>query len=86
MTLFTGSARGGFGWGVEESQLVESCCTRKKGNFRLLAETLWRVPHVLGCGRIDGKASIERLCLSPYVEKSFNSTVIKSFVHELRSC
>ena len=33
----------------------------------------------------DGKASIERLCLSPYVEKPLNSKVIKSFVPELRS-
>ena len=33
----------------------------------------------------DGKASIERLCLSPYVEKPFNSKVIISFVPELRS-
>ena len=33
----------------------------------------------------DGKASIERLCLSPYVEKPFNSEVIKSFVFEQRS-
>ena len=33
----------------------------------------------------DGKASIERLCLSPYVEKPFNSKMIKSFVPELRS-
>ena len=34
----------------------------------------------------DGKVSIERLCLSPYVEKPFNSKVIKkSFVPELRS-
>ena len=43
------------------------------------------------CGRCrtwfgaDGKVSIERLCLSPYVEKHFNSKVIKSFVPELRS-
>ena len=37
----------------------------------------------LGCA--DGKASIERLCLSPYVEKPFNSKVIKRFVPELRS-
>ena len=28
----------------------------------------------------DGKASIERLCLSPNVEKHFNSKVIKGFV------
>ncbi len=33
----------------------------------------------------DGKANIERLCLSPYVEKPFNSKVIKSFAPELRS-
>ena len=38
------------------------------------------------CWGADGKASIERLCLSPYVEKPFNSKVIKSFVLELRSC
>ena len=33
----------------------------------------------------DGKVSIERWYLSPYVEKPFNSKVIKSFVPELRS-
>ena len=33
----------------------------------------------------DGKASIKRLCLSPYVEEPLNSKVIKSFVPELRS-
>ena len=31
------------------------------------------------------KASIERLCLSPYVEEPLNSKVIKSFVPEQRS-
>ena len=36
-------------------------------------------------GWADGKVSIEKLCLSPYVEKPFNSKVIKSFVPELRS-
>ena len=36
-------------------------------------------------GWADGKASIERLCLSPYFEKLLNSKVIKSFVPELRS-
>ena len=36
--------------------------------------------------RVDGKASRERLFLSPYIEKPFNSKVIKnSFVPELRS-
>ena len=33
----------------------------------------------------DGKVSIERWYLSPYVEKPFNWKVIKSFVPELRS-
>ena len=33
----------------------------------------------------DGKVSIERWYLSPYVKKPFNSKVIKSFVPELRS-
>ncbi len=34
----------------------------------------------------DGKVIIERLCISlPYVEKPFNSKLIKSFVPELRS-
>ena len=33
----------------------------------------------------DGKVSIERWYHSPYVEKPFNSKVIKSFVPELRS-
>ena len=33
----------------------------------------------------DRKVSIERWYLSPYVEKPLNSTVIKSFVPELRS-
>ena len=43
----------------------------------------WWVPHMLGRGA-DCKASIERLCLSPYVG-TFNSKVIKGFVPELRS-
>ena len=32
----------------------------------------------------DGKVSIERWYLSPYIKKPFNSKVIKSFVPELR--
>ena len=43
-----------------------------------------RAPLVIGVGA-DGKVSIERLHLSPYVEKPFNSKVIKIFVPELRS-
>ena len=68
----------------EKSQLVEFC-RRKKVDFRLLAEALRQVSHV--GGGADGKVIIERLCLSlPYVEKPFNSKVIKCFVPELRSC
>ena len=67
----------------EKSHLVESCCPKKKGDIRLLAEALWRVPHVLGGA--DERARIERLCLSPNVENPFNSKVIKGFVPELRS-
>ena len=33
----------------------------------------------------DGKVSIERWYLSPYIEKPLNSKVIKSFVPELTS-
>ena len=59
----------------EKSQLVELLARKRTVNFR--GRTCW----VAG-----GKGSIERLCLSPYVEKPFNSKVIKkSFVPELRS-
>ena len=69
--------------GVEKSQLVDSCYPRKKGDFRLLAEALWQVPHALG-GR--SKSQHRKIVpLSPYVEKPLNSKVIKSFVPELRS-
>ena len=84
MTSCTGIACGGF-WRFWKRQLVESCRPKKKADFRSLTEALWRVPHVLVGGGADGKASIERSCLSPYVEKPFNSKVIKSFVPELRS-
>ena len=51
--------------------------------------SLARFGLVAGAARDGGdqmeKNSIERLCLSPYVEKPLNSTVIKSFVPELRS-
>ena len=52
----------------EESQLVESCGPKKKGDFRLLAEALWRVPHVLVGA--DGKARIERMCISFLMSKN----------------
>ena len=65
-----------------KSQLVEFCRRKKKIDFRLLAEALWRVRTWFGA---DGKVSIERWYLSPYVEEPFNPKVIKSFVPELRS-
>ena len=59
----------------------------KTVGFRLLAEAR-PVAFVAGAARdcgADGKASIERSCISlPYVE-TFNSKVIKGFVPELRS-
>ena len=55
---------------------------KKKVDFRLLAVALWWVRTWFGA---DGKVSIERWYLSPYVEKPLNSKVIKSFVPELRS-
>ena len=67
----------------EKCQLVESCRPKKKGDFHLLTEALWRVQHVLEGA--DGKVIIVRWYLSPYVEKPLNSKVIKSFVPELRS-
>ena len=71
----------------EKSQLVEFL----RPNGRVDIET-WarrdefaRYVYRTWCGGADGKVSIERLCLSPYVEKPLNSKVIKSFVPELRS-
>ena len=69
-------------WAEFWEKSVEFCRWEKKVDFRLLAEALWWVPHVVGA---DGKVSIERWYLSLYVEKPFNSKVIKSFVPELRS-
>ena len=71
----------------EKSQLVEFCRRKKKVDFRLLAEALQQVSHVVVVVvGADGKVVIDRLCLSlPYVKKPFNSKVIKSFVLELRS-
>ena len=53
-------------------------CSPKSGH--------WPCARCRSCFGADGKGSIERLCLSPYVEKPLYSKVIKSFVPELRSC
>ena len=65
----------------EKSQLVDFCRWKKKVDFRLLTEALWRVRTWFGA---DGKVSIERWYLSN-VENPLNSKVIKSSVPELRS-
>ena len=59
-----------------ESRRLTFACSPKQGQ--------WPCGRCRTCFRADGKASIERLCLSPYVEKPLNSKVIKSFVPELK--
>ena len=81
MTSFTGSERGGF-CGIWEKWVIWVPASEEEGWLSKLAEALWRVRTWFGA---DGKISIERWYLSPYVEKPFNSKVIKSFVPELRS-
>ena len=82
MTSCTGSVHKGF-WGFEKKSVSRVLAPEEDGWLLELAEALWRVQRVLWA---DGKVSIERLCLSlPYVEKPFNSKVIKSFVPELKS-
>ena len=58
--------------------------SKKKVDFRLLAEALQRMSHVMGGGRWKSQHR-KIVSLSPYVEKPFNSKVIKSFAPELRS-
>ena len=78
-------------WGILKRQLSWELDREREGSTfgaqwldefaRYGRRTRWGLAGWLA----DGKASIERLCLSPYVEKPFNSKVIKSFVPELRS-
>ena len=81
MTSCTGSVRKGFG-GFEKSQLVEFERWKKTVDFRSSPRPCGRCRTWFGA---DGKVSIERWYLSPYVEKPLKSKVIKSFVPELRS-
>ena len=68
--------------GFEKSQLVEFCLGRRRLTFACSPRPGSRCHTSFGT---DGKVSIERWYLSPYVEKPFNSKVIKGFVPELRS-
>ena len=69
---------------------------RKRGlrfeKSQLVVIETWARPDEFVCyghrtwwGGAEGKVSIERWYASPFVEKPFNSKVIKSFVPELRS-
>ena len=82
MTSCTGSVRAGF-WGFEKIQEVEILPLKKKVDFR-------SSPRPCGgcrawCGGRWKNQHRNKLDLSPYVVKPFNSKVIKSFVPELRS-
>ena len=65
-----------------KSQLVDFCFGRRRLTFACSPRPGGRRHTWFGA---DGKVSIERWYLSPYVEKPYNSKVIKSFVPELRS-
>ena len=77
-------------WGILKKSVswVDSCLGRRQLAFAWSPKPgqwpLWQVPHEMGVGA-DGKARIERMCISPYVEEPLNSKVIKSFASELRS-
>ena len=84
MTSCTGKMRGGF-WGIWKKSVSWVLRSGEEGST--FASSQWPCGgcHTFFLGGADGKTSIERLCLSPYVEKPLNSKVIKSFVPELRS-
>ena len=74
MTSCTGSVRAGF-WEIwEKVSWAESCLGRKRLTFARSPRPCSRCHTWFGT---DGKVSIERWYLSPYVEKPFNSKVIK---------
>ena len=78
MTSRTGSVRGGF-WGFEKKSVeLRFCLGRRRLTFGACQGLVAGTSHGLG--------QVEKVVyLSPYVEKPFNSKVIKSFVPELRS-
>ena len=85
MMSCTGSARGGF-WGFWKKSVSWVLRSEEEGWLLLACSGLVAGATRVRGGGADGKASIKRLCLSPYVEKPFNSKVIKKgFVTELRS-
>ena len=71
---------------------IQTICRRKFQIDFDMTTNLIKTKDLYYCGGCrtwlgrDGKVMIERWYLSPYVEKPFNSKVIKSFIPELRSC
>ena len=79
MTSRTGSV----GWDLRKVSELRSCLGRRRLTFGARRGLAAGARTWFGA---DGKVVIERLCLSLlYVEKTFNSKVIKSFVPELRN-
>ena len=62
----------------------ETCVGGRRLVFACSRRPMWRVPHVLGGGRWKSQ-NRKIVPLSPYVEESLNSKVIKDFVPEQRS-
>ena len=80
MTSRTGSAQGILGDFEKVIELRRDLPRGKMVGFRLLAETFVAGATRVG-GGADEKASIERLCLSPYVEEPLNSKLIKNVLY-----
>ena len=86
MMSCTGSVRGGF-WGIWKKSVSWELDSGREGSTfgARWGQTNLCARGATHVGGADGKASIERLCISlPHVE-TFNSKVIKGFVLELRS-
>ena len=88
ITSCTGSVRGGF-WGIwKKVRELRSCLRRKKLAFACSPKPgQWPCGGCHACwggGRWKSQ-NRKNVYLFPYVEKPFNSKVIKSFVPELRS-
>ena len=65
-------ARGDFGRFEKKSAELSLVVRRRRVTF---ASSQWPCGGCHTCWGADGKASIERLCLSLYFEKPFNSKV-----------
>ena len=81
--MWVTSRTGSMGWGLRKvSWLSLAVRRRRRVTF---ASSPWPCGGCHTWFGADGKVSIEKWYLSPYVEKPLNSKVIKSFVTELRS-